>query len=125
MNPYLIVAALLALGVGLAHSYLGERFVLRPLLMPGYRPKLLERSVFLRRTVRFAWHATSIAWWGFAALFLALAGAPAEDVRTTVLSVSAATFLATAVITAGTSRGRHLAWPVFLAIAAALWAARV
>jgi hypothetical protein len=33
----------------------------------------------------------------------------------------AGTFLASALVTLVGSRGRHLAWPVFLAIAAAAW----
>ncbi len=35
----------------------------------------------------------------------------------------AITFLLTAVITAAASRGKHFAWPVFLAVAALAWLA--
>jgi hypothetical protein len=84
-SNWLFIAALLSFAVGLAHSVLGERFILM---------RLPEQATFKARTLRFAWHLTTIAWWGVGAM-LVLA-----------------------------SRGRHLAWPVFLAIAIlSLWAA--
>ncbi len=114
MNPWLLAAAALALAVGLAHSYLGERFIIQPLLR---RDPPVFADVFRRRVLRFAWHITSIAWWGFAALFLAL---PEGDHRV-IGTVSAVTFGISSLVTLAASRGRHLAWPVFLAIALFSW----
>ena len=112
------VGAALALGVGVAHSYLGERFILRRLLRRPDLPPLFGSDVFTRRTLRFAWHVTSIAWWGLGAVLLLLA---AEASSRTIGAAVALTFGVTGVVTAVASRGRHLAWIVFLVIAAAAW----
>ena len=69
---------------------------------------------FTKNTLRFAWHVTSIAWWGFAALLIAMAGGPPG--LQTLGMIIGATFLVHFVITLVASRGRHFAWPVFLAI---------
>lgn len=74
----LFVAALLTFAVGVAHSVLGEKFIL--MRMP-------EKTTTKTRTLRFAWHLTTVA----------------------IILIA--------------SRGRHLAWPVFLVIAViSLWA---
>ena len=80
-------------------------------------PRLRGSELFTKRTLRFAWHVTTVAWWGAAAALLALgAGSP----RLAVQALSA-TFLVTAIVTLVASRGRHLAWPVFLLIGIAAW----
>ncbi len=114
MTPALFLAALLAFGVGLAHSILGERYILMRLFRRGDLPRLLGGTEFTARTLRFAWHLTTVAWWGFGAILILLA----EQALTTrsVSWVIALTFLITSITTAAVSRGRHLAWPVFLAI---------
>jgi hypothetical protein len=117
MNWWLRSAAALAICVGLAHSYLGERYILIRLFRRTPLPPLFGSDVFTRRTIRFAWHLTSVAWWGAAVLFWALGRGDAA----LGLRVLSGTFLVTALITAAGSRGRHLAWPVFLAIAVAVW----
>lgn len=110
----LFVAAALGTGVALAHSILGERYILIRLFRRSDLPTLFGGTDFTRRTLRFAWHLTSIAWLGFAALLWLMAGGgldlPAAG------WVVAVTFLASALLTAWHSRGRHLAWPVFLVI---------
>jgi len=111
----LLAAAVLLVAVGLIHSVLGERALIGPLLAPDKRRGLLEKSGFARATLRFAWHLTSIAWWGFAAILVTAALAPGGG-GSAVLAIIGATFLATGVVTGAASRGRHLAWPVFVAI---------
>jgi hypothetical protein len=120
MNGFLVAAAGLSIGVGVVHSILGERKLLRPLLRSNSGPKLLAVPL-ARQTLRFAWHLTSVAWWGFAAVFLALAQERPDATGRAVLTVSAATFLLTGAITALATGGRHLAWIVFLAIAGLAW----
>jgi len=118
----LLLAALLAFAVGLAHSVLGEKYILIRLFRRPDLPKLFGDATFTARTLRFAWHLTTIAWWGFGAM-LVLASRGLLSARNTLL-VLAATMAATAVMILVASRGRHLAWPVFLAIAiVSLWAA--
>jgi hypothetical protein len=117
-----LAAALLAL-TAVAHSALGERYILVRLFRRSDLPRLFGSDWFTKRTLRFAWHLTSVAWLGFAAVLVLLARS--EPPRAGVLlQAIAATFLVTAAITAGASRGRHLAWPVFLAVALLAWFSR-
>ncbi|HXV75413.1 MAG TPA: hypothetical protein VD788_03775 [Candidatus Polarisedimenticolaceae bacterium] len=114
MRLALYAAALLTLLVGLAHSYLGERYILTRLFRRDDLPRLFGRAEFTRRTLRFAWHLTTISWWGFAAILVVLADPPATS--SALGAILGCTFLAHAAVTIVASRGRHLAWPVFLAI---------
>lgn len=114
MTTALTIAAFALVGVGIAHSILGERYILMRLFRRGDLPRLLGGTEFTRRTLRFAWHVTSIAWWGFAALLLMVACGPiaTQDVA----RVTGVTLIATGLVALAGSRGRHLSWPVFLAI---------
>jgi hypothetical protein len=120
MSPLLVAGAVLAFGIGLAHSLLGERYVLIRLFRRRDLPKLFGADTFTRRTLRFAWHLTTLAWWGFGAQMALASGALTEVDPTSepLLQVIAWTFLASALLGLAVTRGRHLAWPVFLAIAA-------
>jgi hypothetical protein len=115
----LLAAAALTALIGLIHSWLGERRLIGPLLAPETRRGLLRESLFARRVLRFAWHLTSIAWWALAAILAVLAPAPLAPPGGRILAVLAAAFLLTGLVVLGASRGRHLAWPLFLGIAAA------
>lgn len=123
MHIPLLIAAFLTAAVGIAHSYLGERYVLIRLFRRNDLPQLFGSDLFTRRTLRFAWHLTSVAWWGFSALLYILA-AGETDLRRATLGVVAITFGIHAVVTGGMSHGRHLAWIPFLAIAVLAWTAR-
>ena len=114
MTTALTIAACALVGIGIAHSILGERYILMRLFRRGDLPRLLGGTEFTRRTLRFAWHVTSIAWWGFAALLLMVARGPiaTQDVA----RVTGVTLIATGLVALIGSRGRHLSWPVFLAI---------
>lgn len=126
MSPWLGAAALLAFAIGLAHSILGERYVLGRLFRRGGLPRLFGGEEFTRRTLRFAWHITTLAWWGFAGQLALLAAAgprPEAGLAGTLADVVAVVFLVSALVAGGASRGRHLSWVVFLAIALCIWAA--
>lgn len=111
----MILAAVLLVAIGLAHSYLGERYILMRLFRRAL-PPLFGSDAFTRTTLRFAWHVTTVAWWGFAALLLA-----GLDDAATSLRIVAATFFVTGAIALIASRGRHLSWIVFFAVAALSW----
>jgi hypothetical protein len=121
MHSGLVVAAVLIALTAVAHSYLGERYILVRLFRREL-PPLFGSDVFTRRTLRFAWHVTSAAWLGFAALLLVLAQ-PAEPPRATLLRIIAATSFGSAAIAGVGSRGRHLSWVVFTAIGLLAWLA--
>lgn len=111
INIALNIAAILAVTLGIAHSYLGERYILTRLFRVQGLPKLFGDTKFTTRTLRFTWHITTIAWWGFAAIFLQLAHG-----RASTSSISFAvgiTFIATGIITLTISRASHLSWPFF------------
>ncbi len=110
----LALAALFILAIALAHSYLGERYILVRLFRQPL-PKLFGSDDFTKRTLRFAWHVTSVAWLGFAALLLQAGSS--ELTRANVLVVTAVTFATTASIALIGGRGKHLSWVVFMAIA--------
>lgn len=115
----LLAAASLTAMTGLAHSWLGERLLLGPLLAPATRRGLLRESLYARRILRYAWHLTSIAWWVLAAILAILAPAPLTPPGGGILMALAGGFLVTGLIILVSSRGRHLAWPLFLGLAAA------
>ena len=116
MTISLYLAAVLIVSIGVAHSYLGERYILARLIRRGDLPKVRGSAEFTARTLRFAWHITSLAWFGLAAVLIVLARPP---VTTSSLGlVVGCTFLAHGVVALVASRGRHLSWPVFLIIGA-------
>jgi hypothetical protein len=121
-QPAFLIAALLTVAIGIAHSWIGERLLIGPLLAPDRRSGILAASAFARNTLRFAWHVTSIAWWGLGAVLALLATSPLGAQGRLIIAAIGATFLITGLITLVASRGRHLAWPVFLAIAGLSWA---
>jgi hypothetical protein len=114
MKSALYIAAFLGFAIGLAHSFLGERYILIRLFRRPDLPKLFGGVEFTTRTLRFAWHITSIAWWGFAWLLLLLAHPPIS--AKSVGLVAGMTFLATGAVILAGSRGKHLAWLVFAAM---------
>lgn len=123
MEIALKLAAILLVGCGVAHSWLGERYILTRLFRRKNLPKLFGSDWFTIRTLRFTWHLTSVAWLGFALLLVLAAGGPPG--RDAVLLVVGATFLVHFAVAAVASRGRHLSWLVFLVVGAiALYAAR-
>ena len=121
MTLSLLLAAVLTFALGAAHSYLGERYILIRLFRRTDLPHLFGSDLFTRRTLRFAWHLTTVAWWGCGVLLLIAARSLAPLSRPALGGVLAGTFLASGLVTLIGSRGRHLAWPVFLAIAALSW----
>lgn len=121
MNTWLMIGAILTVAIGAAHSVLGERFILVRLLRRDNLPHLLGSDVFTKQTLRFAWHLTTIAWWGFAALLVLYATRGTEAGVSTAVTIIEIVFLASALVTLIATRGRHLAWVVFLGIATAAW----
>ena len=116
----LLVAVALTVAIGVAHSYLGERYLLMRLFRQPL-PPLFGGDEFTRKTLRFAWHITTLAWFGFAALLLLLY---LDDwSRTNALAVIGGTFAVTGLTALVASRGKHLSWIVFGAIAIISFAA--
>ena len=68
----LLIGTILLLIIGLIHSYLGEKYLLIRLFRRDNLPKLLGSDWFTKRVLRFAWHLTTLAWWGFSAILYVL-----------------------------------------------------
>lgn len=112
----LLLASALVFITGLAHSYLGERYILIRLFRGQQLPKLFGSTVFTIGTLRFAWHITTIAWWSIAyLLFLAAQGTMSND---QVLAVIGTASLVSAALPLYFTRGKHLSWLVFLLVGA-------
>ena len=116
-NAALLAAAALTVFIGIVHSWLGEVKLIGPLLAPATRTGILERSGFARDVLRFAWHVTTVAWWGMAAVFAGFALLPAVSPVTVTLVCLSATLFLTGVMILVAGRGRHWGWPVFWAAA--------
>jgi len=121
MNLWLIVAAVLVGFIAVVHAFLGERYIIIRLWNQDNLPKLLGSDLFTKRVLRFAWHLTTVAWFGFAAILLLGAGQDGGMNTASIVNVIEITFLLSALLSLIITRGRHLAWIVFLAIAAATW----
>ncbi len=117
MDYVLLLAGILMFFIGIVHSLLGERRLIGPLLAPDKRSGLLAQSSYSRSVLRYAWHMTTIVFWGFAAILVTLSiVTPTPGIRP-ILIVIATTFLLSGLLALGISRGRHVAWPLFLAVA--------
>ena len=110
----LLVAVVLTFVIGLAHSYLGERYILTRLFRQSL-PVLFGGDEFTKKTLRFAWHITTLAWFGLAAM-LVLVHLDALSPANALMTIGS-TFALTALTALLASRGRHLSWLVFGAIA--------
>lgn len=107
-------AAALGFVMGLAHSVLGERYILTRLFRRDNLPKLFGGTEFTSRTLRFAWHLTTIALWGFAVL-LWQASIDRLD-EPAMLCTIGWTFVASGVLPLIITRGKHLSWVVLFTI---------
>ncbi len=106
----LIIASLLLVLCGLVHSVLGERYILMRLFKRENLPELFGSDRFTKGTLRFAWHITSLAWFGFAALLLLL-----PDSKILLLTCSLV-FALSGLLAAYFTGGKHLSWLVFFMI---------
>ena len=122
MNGYFIAAAVIAIAIGVLHSWLGERYILIRLFRRTDLPHLFGSDSFTRRTLRFAWHITTIFLFGLAALLLQFSRAVSVggSVRSAV-KIIGWTFLLSSVIALIGSRGRHFSWLLFLGSAVLVW----
>ena len=108
------LAALLIVGLGLAHSVLGERYILARLFRRSNLRKIFGSANFTVQTLRFAWHITTVAWFGLAALlFTASQG---ELNSHSALKIIGYTAFASGFLPLVITRGRHLSWLVMFAV---------
>jgi len=115
----LIIAALLITITSLAHSYLGERYLIGPIIARGDLPRLSrKRPDAAALTLRFAWHITSIAWLGIAAYAVGLTMMNADPIKL-FCGIMAITFGIHTLLPLVIGRGWHKSWVPFLGITVA------
>lgn len=107
----LVTSAFFAILLGVVHSYLGERYILIRLFKREL-PKLLGDDWFTKRVLRFAWHLTTVAWWGFAGILFILSN-PGEYIQKQILMVIAVVFLVSGLFSASFTKGKHISWIFF------------
>lgn len=118
----LAIATILLLLMGLAHSYLGERYILIRLSRRDNLPKVLGSAAFTMGTLRFVWHLITVAWGALAFLVYSSGnGAVSSDQVLTVIGGAA---LVSAAFPLYFTRGRHLSWVVFIVVGVLLLASR-
>jgi hypothetical protein len=113
----LLIGTVLLLIIGIIHSYLGEKYLLIRLFRRDDLPKLLGSDWFTKRVLRFAWHLTTLAWWGFSAILYVLSN-PTVNVQNEILIIIAVVFALSGVVSLSFTRGKHLSWLFFFTIAA-------
>ncbi len=117
----LTLAIFFLIAIGVIHSYLGEKYILIRLFRRDNLPHLFGSDDFTKRTLRFAWHITTIAWWGFAVILFTLLE-PIANLSNTVLSITGTVFLFSGLIALVGSKGKHLSWIAFFTIAICCYA---
>lgn len=112
----LLLSAVLLLIIGFLHSYLGEKYLLIRLFK--YKlPKLLGGDWFTKQVLRFAWHLTTVAWFGFAAILASL-HFEWDNFEIVTLKITSVVFLASGVISFGFTKGKHFSYIGFWFVAA-------
>lgn len=112
----LLIGSILLIIIGFIHSYLGEKYLLIRLFKRDNLPKLLGSDWFTKRVLRFAWHLTTITWWGFASVLYLLIQ-PSDNIRFEILVIIATVFAASGIVSFLFSRGKHLSWVIFFTVA--------
>ncbi len=113
------LAVVLAFLLALAHSVLGERYIIGRLLRREDLPKLFGSARFTKDTLRFAWHLTSVAFCGLAGVLFLVGQGDTHPSR--VLHVISVTWALSGLVALVGSRGRHLSWVVFFLLAFLSW----
>ena len=110
------VAAILCFVLGIIHSCLGERYILIRLFRRDNIPHIFGSDYFTKGTLRFVWHITTFAWWGFAYLLWEISTGQEAIIQTVLYTISAVSLVSGA-FSFGFTKGKHLSWVVFMVIA--------
>jgi hypothetical protein len=108
----LFTAAILLVITAFAHSGLGERRLLGPLLR---RREGILASGLARMVIRFAWHLTSVTWAVLALILVQLVRDPATA-RLWAAAGTGVAFTGVGLFDAIATRGRHVGWPLLAGI---------
>jgi len=122
MNVLLLIAAATLFFIGTMHTVLaewrGDRRLVRRIVQSTLFDAGDAQDLLARQIVRLAWHLTSLAWCGIAAVLAYLSFV--EQTRPVVVTIRilAIAFLFHAVLSLTLTRGRHPSWYLFLIVSA-------
>ena len=111
----LYVSAAITVFIAATHSYLGEKRIL-PRLIASADTLFRRDPALMGSILRWAWHLTSLAWVALALLLIAFTRMPSE-MRALPVAIIAGCLAVSGVVCFVTTRGKHVAWPFFLAAA--------
>ena len=114
---WLVISGLLLAVIGAIHSWLGERQIIGPMLAYPYESGPIVDSPRVKSIVRGAWHFTSVTWLGHGAILIALGFQPPGAAVASVAWLSAILYGAIGLYLLVTFKGRHVAAPLFIAVA--------
>ena len=117
MSIWLVISGVLLIIIGAVHSWLGERQIIGPLLAFPYETGPIAQSRKIRAVLRGAWHFTSVTWLGHGVILIALAFSALDGAVATVAWLSAALYGAIGLYLLVSFKGRHVAAPLFIAVA--------
>lgn len=120
MNEYFLVAAILLILTGIIHSVLGEKLLIIPTLKLDL-PPLFGSTFLTKRTLRFAWHLTTLFWLAIALILILFAKQPFNPTSILVVQIFSATFFLSGIVSLIGGHGKHFSWFVFLGISLLLW----
>ena len=109
---FLFAAAAATLLTAFVHSYFGERRLIGPLVASNAGVMAIPLA---KQVLRFAWHLTALLWIGQVFLLLRAASAPSHLDRGLIGGVGIL-YLVAGASDAILTRGRHIGWPLLLAI---------
>ena len=113
MNSLLLTAAILAILLGLAHSFLGER-----LIFSRWRKTPPDIPRAHRQIIWASWHVLTLLGWAIAAILLwAAQDFDQIEKLQPVLMVLAIILALSGLLVLFARRGRHPGWVVFMIIA--------
>ena len=107
----LLISSILLVFIGLVHSYLGERYILIRLFKREL-PKLFGSNIFTKQVLRFAWHLTTVAWFGFAAILVSLY-LGSENFTDISLYIISLVFFISGAMSFAYTKGKHYSYLVF------------
>ena len=118
MQTLLIIAAIIALLVGVVHSILGEILIFKKIRDSGVIPTkavppLEGRNI---RILWATWHLASVFGWAFAGILYSIAMGY-ESITTVVLNATMFAFAGGSLLVLIATKGRHPGWIGLLAVA--------
>ena len=112
----IFIAGIILVAIGFIHSYLGERYILIRLFKRDNIPQLFGSDHFTKGTLRFCWHVLSLAAFGFAAILFHVPSHTSFS-----LATIGVVFTGSAALSFYFTKGKHLSWVAFLAVAILCW----